>query len=92
MEAILETLALVAGFILMIWLGRHYFASGDLSDCLAAIMTPWPFSLFRGTFGEDMAKSFKMQVFVLFIGLLYLGIRYGLLWGWEKLNMAGSVV
>lgn len=69
------TVALIAGGLLF----RLFFSDADdFWDCVGYSFTPDIFSLFRGEYFEDVAKSFKLGIYVFLVGgvgaLTYAGI------------------
>ena len=69
---------IVAFFVARLLFRLLFDGINDFWECVRFAITPDLFSLFRGEFFEDMAKSFKLSLFLILVGasgmLTYHGI------------------
>ena len=76
-------LAIIVAVIVALVVGKVTFRfffddSDEFWDCVRYSFTPDIFSMFRGEYFEDLAKSFKLSIYLILMGgagfLTYLGI------------------
>jgi hypothetical protein len=69
----MQTVLLILSAAVALWVGwllyRVMFKDGDFWECVRFTLTPDLFSLARGEYFEDVAKSFKLTAFIFAIGL-----------------------
>jgi len=69
----MEITSMILAMVVAFFVGRPlfglFFEDGeDFWDCVKFSFTPDLFSLFRGQYFEDMAKSFKLSAYFLVVG------------------------
>ena len=69
----MEAFAVISGIVAAMLSGRFLFRvmfedASEFWECVRYAFTPDLFSLFRGRFFEDMAKSFKLSLFLFATG------------------------
>lgn len=70
----MHTLAIIMAVISAAVIAKYSFRlffddSSDFWNCVRFSFTPDLFSLFRGEYFEDIAKSFKLSLYLIVIGL-----------------------